>query len=99
MKTQLRKCLLLVALASGALVVSASDASACHRRHHWSGCYSHTYSYPTCYSYQPRYVNPTAYSYQPQYVYPTTYRYQPQYVYPTNYSHRVSYGCSTWRGY
>jgi hypothetical protein len=80
MKTTLRKCLCLVALASSGLLMGASDASACHRGWYrsrcYSSCYYQTYSYPTCYSYQTCYTYPTTYSYQPYYYsYPTTYTY------------------------
>jgi hypothetical protein len=85
MKTTLRKCLFLVAVACGALLVDASDASACHRGWYRSQCYSpcyyQAYSYPTCYRYRTYYSYPTCYSYPVTYTYATAPVYAPTPVY------------------
>ena len=81
--TTLRKCFLLAVVASGALLLSARDASACWGGWYRTGGYYQTYSYPACYgyAYQPYYTS--TYTYQP--VYTSTYTYQPVYTYPTWY--------------
>jgi hypothetical protein len=89
--TTLRKCFFLAVVASGALLLSARDASAFWGGWYRTGCYYQTYSYPACYgytyqpyhtyTYQPYYTS--TYTYQP--VYTSTYTYQPVYTYPTWY--------------
>jgi hypothetical protein len=86
----LRKCFLLAVVASGALLLSARDASACWGSWYRTGCYYQTYSYPACYgyTYQPYYTSThtyqpyytSTYTYQPYYT--STYTYQPYYTYP-----------------
>jgi hypothetical protein len=72
----LRKCFLLAVVASGALLLSARDASACWGGWYRTGCYYQTYSYPASYGYanQPSYTY--TYAYQPYY----THAYQPYYT-------------------
>jgi hypothetical protein len=80
------------ALASGALVFGARDASACHPVWYGTGYY-HTsgyaagYSYPVSYTYQPAFTYPATYTYQPTYIAPVTYTYQPTYTYPVTYTY------------
>jgi hypothetical protein len=91
--TTLRKCFFLAVAASGALLLSARDASACSGGWYRTGGYYQTYSYPACYgyAYQPYYTS--TYTYQPNYTttytyqpyYTTTYTYQPYYTYPVWY--------------
>jgi hypothetical protein len=86
--TTLRKCFLLAVVASGALLLSARDASACWSGGYRTGCYYQTYSYPACYgyAYQPSYT----YTYRPYHTY--TYTYQPSYTYPAWYvGHRLGW--------
>ena len=92
MKSILRKCLFLAALASGVLLAGVRDASACQRGWYGAGYYRTCgYTYPTCYGYQPchtcssGYTYPTVYTYQPYYTNPTVYTYQPHYSYPNYY--------------
>jgi hypothetical protein len=86
----LRKCFFLAVLASGALLMSARDASAFWGGWYRTGCYYQTYSYPACYgyAYQPYYTPTYTYQsyYTPTYTYQSyytpTYTYQPYYAYP-----------------
>jgi hypothetical protein len=77
----LRKCFLLAVVASGAVLLSARDASAFWDGWYRTGCYYQTYSYPVGYghTYQPY----STYTYQPYSTH--TYTYQPYYTYPTWY--------------
>jgi hypothetical protein len=96
-------------LTSGALLLGARDAAACHQRWYGSGYYyypSSGYSY----AYQPSYVYRTCgYRYQPYYNYgaygytyqsysgsTVQYAYQPTYVYPTTYTYQPTYTYPTY---
>jgi hypothetical protein len=89
----LRKCFLLAVVASGALLLSARDASAFWGGWYRTGCWYQTYSYPAyTYTYQPAYT----YTYQPAYTY--TYQPAPTYTYqpaPT-YTYQSAYAYPAW---
>jgi hypothetical protein len=83
MKSTLRKCLCLAGLASAALLLGPSDASACHRGGCRTRCAPVRHCRPICYTPPVCYSAPVSYTYAQAPVYAQPQSYAPAPVYGT----------------